>query len=350
MSASPSSLTVLTQSAECRAAWKGTHTTWTNPSPFLHPVFQDGLERIVTWKRLVLTTPGDALLSTFVRSRGLVRDLVLPPFQPFSAIGPVADPLDLIRRLRSSPDLPSDWILSITPEQYAALHPKTMGRGIRVVERYTYHLSSGPFEVAIASWSAAQRRQVRKSVSDFVFWCSHDLARTAGSEAKKLDEVIQRAVFLADSAYRRAGRRLPLPPRALARWARDLVYAGLARVYGLHDRHTGEIVAAIVALHDERTAWYWIAGSKPGPGMTVLMAHVQDELHAAGIATLDLMGANTPGIAEFKRRFGGQHVTYAHVSSRSLIGGLTNSMAHFLTRLTQSRTTQRISEQRSEAD
>lgn len=325
-------MSVLTQSEDCRAAWREACESWEHPLPFLHPAFQEGLERIVPWKRHVLVSSGKAVLSGFVRSRGPVRDLVLPPFQPFSTFAPDLDPAHLARQLRECSDLPKDWLLSITPDQANVLQTGSLDRGIKMVERHTFHLPSAPFDEAMASWSSGPRRQVRKSMGSFDFWSSHGTPGDVSPEAKKLDEVIHAAVDLAEQAYGRHGRPLPLPSRGLARWARDLFYAGLARVYGLYDQASGDVAAAIVALHDGSTAWYWLAGSAPGPGMTVLMAHVQDDLHQAGIATLDLMGANTPGIAEFKRRLGGERKTYVHLRSRTFLGSLTDIMAHGLAR------------------
>ncbi len=327
MSALPSTLTVITQADDCRLVWRKAHDAWRQPSPFLHPAFQEGLERLVSWDRVVVLRDGEPILSGFVRSRGPVKDLVLPPFQPYSAVVPGLEIGEVADSLIATPGLPANWLLSLAPARpvSGASHAEN---GYSIKERNTYILASAPMDSAIAAWSAGPRRQVRKATADYRFWCSHDKSGDAQSEANKLDEVIYASVRLADQAYSRHNRSLPLPPRGLARWARDLVYADLARVYGLYERSSGEVVAAIVALHDHRTAWYWIAGSEPGPGMTVLMAHVQDDLYQAGIPTLDLMGANTPGIAEFKRRFGGVHVTYVHLVKRSLAGRFTETAAN----------------------
>ena len=71
-------------------------------------------------------------------------------------------------------------------------------------------------------------------------------------------------------------------------------------------------VSTLVALHDERTALDWIAGSRPGPAMTVLLAGVLERLAADGLERFDFGGANVPTIAEFKRKFGGHLVPYFH--------------------------------------
>ena len=69
----------------------------------------------------------------------------------------------------------------------------------------------------------------------------------------------------------------------------------------------------LAVLHDGRTAHYWIAGSTPGPAMTVLLGHTLPRLRDAGLQTFDFVGANTPSIAEFKRHFGPALTPYFHL-------------------------------------
>jgi hypothetical protein len=68
--------------------------------------------------------------------------------------------------------------------------------------------------------------------------------------------------------------------------------------------------AAIVLLHRLSDAFYWIVGSSPGPSMTILIAHVFEHCAANNIRRFDFVGANTPSIADFKRRFGPKLTTY----------------------------------------
>ncbi|HET6566995.1 MAG TPA: hypothetical protein VFG50_03460, partial [Rhodothermales bacterium] len=52
------------------------------------------------------------------------------------------------------------------------------------------------------------------------------------------------------------------------------------------------------------------AGSEPGPAMSVLLANMLPALASSGMRTFDYQGANTPSIAEFKRRMGARLVSY----------------------------------------
>ncbi len=78
----------------------------------------------------------------------------------------------------------------------------------------------------------------------------------------------------------------------------------MIRIFVARPKDQQQPDAGIVVLHDGETACYWIAGSKPGPAMTVLLGHVLEELKSSGLRSFDFIGANTPSIAEFKRRFG----------------------------------------------
>jgi hypothetical protein len=49
--------------------------------------------------------------------------------------------------------------------------------------------------------------------------------------------------------------------------------------------------------------------------MTVLIGTVVPRLHALGVKSFDFVGANTPSITEFKRRFGSVRQEYAYVSA-----------------------------------
>jgi hypothetical protein len=57
---------------------------------------------------------------------------------------------------------------------------------------------------------------------------------------------------------------------------------------------------------DRARAWYWIVGSRPGPAMSVLVAHALDALATDGVTSVDWCGANAPTVADFKASFGGR--------------------------------------------
>lgn len=268
-------------------------------------------------------------MSAFVRSRGPISDMVVAPFQPFSSLVVHGSTSDIPLLLKPVAGAPSNRLLSVTPSQYASLDMGAVDDRVQVMERHTFHLTTSPFDQAPASWSSAPRRVLRKHQDDYVFQAF--AAGSPGEDSQRV-EAISRTADLAEAAYARHGRSLPLPKQETVAWAEDLVTSGLGCAYGLYSKDSGELEAGLVSLFHRRKAWYWLAGSKQGPGMTVLMAHVQSDLNARGIPILDLMGANTPGIAEFKRRFGGERVAYGHLCTASWVSRLAERWASTLKR------------------
>lgn len=114
---------------------------------------------------------------------------------------------------------------------------------------------------------------------------------------------------LVSASYRRHGRRPRAPESLIERMVETAAGAGISRTFGTRDAD-GRVVAAVAFLTSGESAYYWIAGSEPGPGMTVLLASALPALHRDGMRAFDFVGANTPSIAEFKRRFGSRLVDY----------------------------------------
>ena len=79
---------------------------------------------------------------------------------------------------------------------------------------------------------------------------------------------------------------------------------GQVRLFTATPSDTDTPEGGLAVLHDGHTAHYWIAGSAPGPAMTVLLGHTLPRLRDDGIKLFDFVGAHTPSIAEFKRHFG----------------------------------------------
>ncbi|HUN81142.1 MAG TPA: GNAT family N-acetyltransferase [Phycisphaerae bacterium] len=79
----------------------------------------------------------------------------------------------------------------------------------------------------------------------------------------------------------------------------------------------GSLVAANAILYDQTSAYFWLSGfdsDEPHRGASNQLCHVETLRRAAGRATqFDWLGANTPGIAEYKKTFGGELVPYYRV-------------------------------------
>jgi len=258
-------------------------------------------------------------LVVYTRRRGPYRAAALPPFvvpSPLLLDGPLAEADVHARRT------PLDALLGLLAERFhqvsVALHPSVADArpfawaGWRVRPAYTYQVPLAPGRTVTEGWSGAPRRL---------------LAQAAGDYAVEAGAPVAEAVALVAASHGRqrqefdAVRAQALSERAAA--------AGLAAVFVA--RRGGAAEAGLVALHDGRTAHYWLAGSVPGPAMTVLLAAALEALRDCGVGTFDFHGANTPSVAEFKRRLGGRLVPYfrARLVTRPELRALDGLLARF---------------------
>lgn len=166
--------------------------------------------------------------------------------------------------------------------------------GFDVAPRYTYRLDPGQaYEPA---------KNARKH-----------LRRAAALRVESVPRATPELVRLLSLHYRQQNRSAPLTDAALASLLERLGRAGLVSLHLVRDER-GEALAAQALL--ERPAWRyaWLAGSTPGPAMTVLTDALVRRAAAAG-AGVDFLGANLAPIAQFKRAFGGALVPHYHATS-----------------------------------
>lgn len=160
----------------------------------------------------------------------------------------------------------------------------------QVVPYFTYLIDLKTYDLSKSDWSSSTRRNFNKHTAAYTI--EEDIAH-AGS-----------CIALCAAGYTRSNRPFPMSPDALNRIAADLHAQQMVRTFVAIPQGEKTPRAGVVVLQDARRAHYWIAGSDPGPAMTVLIGHMLETLKASGIHTFDFVGANTPRIAEFKRRFG----------------------------------------------
>lgn len=163
-------------------------------------------------------------------------------------------------------------------------------RGFRCEVKYTYRLPLGPSDAVRAAMGATARRALRASPDPFAPASGADLASAVVD------------------AYHRHERRPPLSRDGLAALADASATASLGRIV-----RVGDAVALVLGLD-----------SAPGPapclalngglGLAPLVWSLATEAHARGHRWLDLVGANTPSIAEAKRRLGAVLVPYVRAT------------------------------------
>lgn len=248
----------------------------------VHFVDVDGVDEAgfaATWKR-----------------QGPYRTVVVPPFTPFSALLLRHRPAESDIHARSSP---FGAILREVEHHYDAahlqLHPSI--RDVRPAQwrkwdahpLYTYVVDLKEGVDVLAGWSASSARNYRTARDDY--------------ELIEGIKAVSAAIRLSRESYARHGRTAPLSEDALRRLADGT--GKFSRAYAVRRKDASKRVdAAIVTLADAGRAYYWIAGSIPGSGMTVLVGDVLTRLDRQTTQLFDFVGANTPTIAEFKRRFG----------------------------------------------
>ena len=241
----------------------------------------------------------EAALLLHLGGSNLCRRVVIPPCTQYSALLlPDSPSAHKVHARKSSVDhllgcaeriRRADLLVSLDDPRTA------QWRGWEVSPRFTYLI---PLPAAKSQWSSGARRAWQSKVSQYEIQEGMQYA----------DQVIE----LCAQSYRRNGRSLPARPAALRKITQSM--KPWVRVFAAIREDTAE--AGMIILHDNATAHYWIAGSIPGPAMTVLIGEVLPILSQSGITTFDFVGANTPSIAEFKRSFGPVLTQYYHLRRR----------------------------------
>ncbi len=276
-------------------------------------MYARGLARTLGYQaRLFLVSQkGDdrAGLLVFSRQRGPFQVALVPPLTPFTSM------LTTTRELGATTAealVPYRLLLARLESVYdrLLLHHHPMLQDVRffrwnhwdVTPLYTFHIDLAQEDDLTARWSTGTRRTFRKHADQY------DVTENASAA--------DRVIHLARHSYDRHGRPFPVQADHLTHFLDYLLHHDALRIFTATPSGGEAPTAALAVLHDTRTAYYWLAGSVPGPAMTVLIGHVLPVLQAQGIRLFDFVGANTQHIAEFKRRFGPSLAPY-YATSRS---------------------------------
>lgn len=246
------------------------------------------------------------------RRRGPYAEIVIPPFTAYSAllIGTPAGESEVHAR-----STPFDRLLKSIEASYDVLR---------------IHLPPGVDDVRSAIWSGWSDRPLYTYVRDLdpaadpAHGWSSGTARTFRKHRdayETIDPGSHACAALCAESYARGGRPSPLRHERLRRLIEDLSTEEALVRFGARHRTSGDVDASVAVLRQGRAAYYWVAGSRPGPAMTVLVGDMLYALASRGVEHFDFLGANTPSIAEFKRRFGCRLVRYhrlAHFTRKEL--------------------------------
>lgn len=235
----------------------------------------------------------------YAERKGPYRIIRVPPFTSYTAIA-TKDPGKALCALL--PGLVADshaFRLHFPPDFVPSLSSGTFPVA-KTGELFTYYAPVAPADAIRTFWSENPTRVFRRERDAF-----H--VEEEASAARALADLVT-------ASYARHNRKPELSVEAITRLVSRAVSGGIARLFVCRDE-SGEARAAAAFLIQDQAAWYWSAGSHPGPAMTVLIGTVLPRLHDLGVKSFDFVGANTPSIAEFKRRFGSARRGYHYVAA-----------------------------------
>lgn len=242
---------------------------------------------------------------------GPYRRVVVPPLTPYTSFLFETPPREAdITRRRSA----LDALLELLEEHYHAmafhLHPTLRDvrpfqwNGWNVTPRYTHrHTPLKEREKLFNLLSGSTRRLFINHASSY--------------QLEETPHALSDALSLAEESLQRHNHDLPLPKPTLRSFLQQLLKAELVRLFISHPEEHTEPDGALWILHDQQMSCDWIAGSKRGPAMTLLLIHTLLTLQEEGYRTFDFAGANIPSIAEFKRSFGAPLVSYYRVEQHA---------------------------------
>ncbi len=270
------------------------HNFLVHDSPFLEPAYLEGLEKALNAKAEIFVAD-DESFAIALYERQNYQGKTLPPFTPFSQFW-------LKDSGNSSLDLKAlDEFLSTKKGRHHIHLEPGLSTSCELEkwdrnEFLTYHV-----DLASGDWSGNYSTSVKRLLKKYSGQC----------QVEKDEHLLLNICKLVCQSYEKSKGRPPIKVGEMQALADSCINAGLASCYAIKEKNTREIKAGIVVLKSEYRSYYWLAGGEKGPWMTVLLDRLFQDLSEEGIKYFDFMGANTPRIAEFKRRFGGELVTYA---------------------------------------
>jgi hypothetical protein len=166
--------------------------------------------------------------------------------------------------------------------------------------RYTFYIDF-PYNLNLAHHSV--RRNLKKAAKDG-FTCEY---------SSNLDDVhscLMATEERKDIDYSLTTRDLEL--------ARSLIGSDCFRTYVCYSPERKPLASSVILFAPGARALYWIAGMKTGAGYgwtELLHEFMFRDLHSAGAAGLDFVGANIPGVAAAKAKWGARLVPFYALES-----------------------------------
>lgn len=165
--------------------------------------------------------------------------------------------------------------------------------GWRVRSQQTLRISLQDPEALWNGYNQSLRRKIRR-------------AEEAGLQLDA-DPPSGEIIRMYEQSYFRHGNLPPIPGKTLEAWLGALRARSIVRCFSA--RHAdGRCAAVRVVLRSGDTLYDWLAGADPAviPSASHWLVHaILRKFSQEGCLLFDFMGANTPGVTDFKRSFGG---------------------------------------------
>ena len=119
-------------------------------------------------------------------------------------------------------------------------------------------------------------------------------------------------VRMFEQSYLRHGKLPPIPGPTIDRWLSLLRQQGLVSCFAARQAD-GRSAAVRVVIRSGNVLYDWLAGADPSvaPSSSHWLVHsIMQHYSDNGCVLFDFMGANTPGVSDFKRGFGGETIEY----------------------------------------
>lgn len=239
----------------------------------------------------------------FSEKKGPFTRVIVPPFTPYTSLLTAAPFTDaMVHSNKNGFTALLDQLTQRYDNLRFHLHPSITDARLfqwcqwKASPLFTYRIELALIDETLSSWSESARRSFRKHNADYQF-------------AETSDQMTE-VVSLCGQSYSRNGRSSPASSRQTNQLIERLHEDHQIRTFTVKRESEQQASGGVIVLHSDREAYYWVAGSIPGPAMTVLLGNLLPLLKADGFETFDFVGANTRSIAEFKRRFGPVLIPY----------------------------------------
>ena len=163
--------------------------------------------------------------------------------------------------------------------------------------RYTYRMDITDTE---ALWN-----KFRKGLKSKIRQAEKSVEVGGSISAEQIGEIYSRL-------YRDRGKISPVPDKLFTSMIKNLIKSGLVKVTSAREIN-GKIIASLVVTYDEKTIYTWSYGTIPEKNYTgadSLLIWNAIQLYSKTHQKLDMVGANIPSIAFFKKGFGGLLTPY----------------------------------------